>query len=575
MAEYDLVIRAGRVVDGTGVEPSTADIAVTDGRIVEVGRIGSKGHREIDADGLTVAPGFVDVHTHYDGQATWDDYLQPSSWHGVTTVVMGNCGVGFAPVVPEDRTRLVKLMEGVEDIPGVALTEGLSWDWETFPEYMDALERRAHDIDIAAQVPHAALRVRAMGKRAAARERATADEITLMAKLAREAIDAGAVGFSTSRTLNHKSITGELTPSYDAGDDELVAIASAIGDTGTGVMQIVTDIYEDTAPEFALIRRMLEASGRPMSISLVQINERPERYRKILDFLDEMNAAGHRLRGQVAARGIGVILGLECTLHPFMLNPVWKQISHLSVREQAERMADPDFKRQMLAAQTGDKDPNLIGGDFIDLYDRMFYLADPPDYEPALETSIAQQATASGRTPEDIAYDIVVSDDGRGKLYEPLLNYGHGSLDAVREMLTHRYTIPGLSDGGAHVGTICDGSFPTTLMQYWARDREYGRLELPFVIARQARATAEAVGLNDRGYIRPGYKADINVLDIDGMHLYRPTVHYDFPAGGRRLLQRADGYQHTFVSGVETYHLGEATGALPGRLIRGAREAQG
>ncbi|WP_153503751.1 N-acyl-D-amino-acid deacylase family protein [Cumulibacter manganitolerans] len=572
MAEFDLVVRGGTVVDGSGAEGFSGDVAVSGGRIVETGTVSGRGRREIDVDGAVVAPGFVDIHTHFDGQATWDSYLQPTSWHGVTTAVMGNCGVGFAPAVPADHQRLIRLMEGVEDIPGVALTEGLAWDWESFPEFLDALERNPHDVDFATQVPHAALRVRAMGSRAASHEIATGEEVAMMAKLAAEAIEAGALGFSTSRTLNHKSSDGELTPSYRAGVDELVAIARAIGETGTGVLQLVSDLPVKDQSEFELVTRMLEASRRPMSISLAQGGPNPDRYKSILAFITEMNERGHTLRGQAGARAIGIILGLECTLHPFMMNPVFKEIAHLPIAEQAARMSDPAMKSRMLAAQTAEKDPNIIGGELIDFYSHMVYLADPPDYEPDLRTqSLANRAFAENRTPEDIAYDIMVEDEGRGKLYAPLLNYGHGNLDAVREMLAHPHTVPGLSDGGAHVGTICDGSFPTTLLQYWVRDRPHGRLSLPFVIARQARATAEAVGLLDRGLLRPGYKADLNVIDMDALHLHRPTVRFDLPAGGRRLLQRADGYRHTFVSGVEVYHDGEATGELPGKLVRGAQ----
>lgn len=573
MAEFDLVIRGGTVVDGSGSDGFTGDVAVSGGKIAEVGKVSGSGKREVQADGRIVAPGFVDIHTHFDGQATWDSYLQPTSWHGVTTAVMGNCGVGFAPAIPADHQRLIQLMEGVEDIPGVALTEGLSWDWQTFPEFLDALERNPHDVDFATQVPHAALRVRAMGSRAASHEIATAEEIAMMAKLAAEAIEAGALGFSTSRTLNHKSSSGELTPSYRAGVDELVAIAKAIGATGTGVLQLVSDLPVKDQAEFELVTAMLEASGRPMSLSLAQGGPNPDRYKSILAFITEMNERGHTLRGQAGARAIGIILGLECTLHPFMMNPVFKaELAGLPIPEQAKRMADPQMKARILAAQTDEKDKNIIGGELIDLYTHMVYLADPPDYEPDLSTeSLTNRAAAEGRTPEDIAYDIMVSDEGKGKLYAPLLNYGHGNLDAVREMLAHPHTVPGLSDGGAHVGTICDGSFPTTLLQYWVRDRAHDRLTLPFVIARQARATAETVGLLDRGLLKPGYKADINIIDMDELHLYRPTVQFDLPAGGRRLLQRADGYKHTFVSGVEVYHDGEATGELPGKLVRGAQ----
>ncbi|MFV0532762.1 MAG: N-acyl-D-amino-acid deacylase family protein [Cumulibacter sp.] len=571
MAEFDLVIRGGTVIDGSGSDGFTADVAVAHGKVAEVGKVSGSGTREVEAAGAVVAPGFVDIHTHFDGQATWDNYLQPTSWHGVTTAIMGNCGVGFAPAIPDDHQRLIKLMEGVEDIPGVALTEGLSWDWQTFPEFLDALERIPHDVDFATQVPHAALRVRAMGTRASALEIATAEEVSMMAKLAAEAIEAGALGFSTSRTLNHKSSDGELTPSYRAGVDELVAIAKAIGETGTGVLQLVSDLPIKDQSEFDLVTRMLEASGRPMSLSLAQGGPNPDRYKGILQFITDMNEAGHTLRGQAGARAIGIILGLECTLHPFMMNPVFKaELAHLPIAEQAKRMSDPAMKSRILAAQTNEKDKNIIGGELIDFYSHMVYLADPPDYEPDLSTqSLLNRSAAENRTPEDIAYDIMVEDEGKGKLYAPLLNYGHGNLDAVRDMLVHPHTVPGLSDGGAHVGTICDGSFPTTLLQYWARDREHGKIPLPFVINRQARATAEAVGLLDRGLLKPGYKADINIIDMNELHLYRPTVSFDLPAGGRRLLQRVDGYKHTFLNGIEIYHDGEATGELPGKLVRG------
>jgi len=571
MSEFDLIVRGGTLVDGSGEPRRTADVAVRDGVVVEVGKVSGSAAQEIDADGAIVAPGFVDVHTHYDGQATWDSYLQPSSWHGVTTVVMGNCGVGFAPVEPADRNRLVELMEGVEDIPGVALTEGLPWTWQSFPEYLDALETRAHDLDFAAQVPHAALRVRVMGERAAAHTLATDEESQLMAKLAVEAIEAGAVGFSTSRTLNHKSISGELTPSYAAGRDELTTISRAIGETGKGVLQLVTD-WDDESIEtdFDLIRSMVGAAGRPMSFSLSQTAAAPDRFRKALRFLEEANAEGHRLRAQVAARGIGILLGLDLTLNPFVSNPAYQEIADLPVAERARRMADPELRRRILEIGIV-KNPSLIGGQFLDRIEVMFELGAEPDYEPDPAQTLARRASAEGVDPTELIYDILVKDEGRGMIYQPFTNYVNGSLDGALDQLKHDYTIPGLSDGGAHVGTICDGSFPTTLMQHWVRDRAGERLSLEFVVARQARATAEAVGFLDRGLLAPGYKADINVIDFDGLRLHRPEVHHDLPAGGRRLLQRADGYLHTIVSGVETYRAGEATGALPGRLVRGGR----
>ncbi|WP_110206834.1 N-acyl-D-amino-acid deacylase family protein [Nocardioides daejeonensis] len=571
MSEFDLIVRGGTLVDGTGEPRRTADVAVRDGIVVEVGQVSGRASQEIDADGAIVAPGFVDVHTHYDGQATWDSYLQPSSWHGVTTVVMGNCGVGFAPVQPQDRNRLVELMEGVEDIPGVALTEGLPWTWQSFPEYLDALETRAHDLDFAAQVPHAALRVRVMGERAAAHTLSTEEESQLMAKLAVEAIEAGAVGFSTSRTLNHKSISGELTPSYAAGRDELTTISRAIGASGKGVLQLVTD-WDDESIEtdFDLIRSMVAAAGRPMSFSLSQTAAHPDRFRKALAFLEEANAEGHRLRAQVAVRGIGILLGLDLTLNPFVSNPAYQRIADLPLAERARRMADPEVRREILEIGIV-KNPNLIGGQFLDRIEVMFELENQPNYEPDASQTLARRAAAAGVDPTELIYDILVSDGGRGMIYQPFTNYVDGSLNGAREQLVHPFTIPGLSDGGAHVGTICDGSFPTTLLQHWVRDRAADRLALEFVVARQARATAEAVGFFDRGLLAPGYKADLNVIDFEGLLLHKPEVHHDLPAGGRRLLQRADGYLHTVVSGQETYRNGEATGALPGRLVRGAQ----
>lgn len=573
MSAYDLVVRGGTVVDGTGEVRRTADVAIKDGIVVEVGKVAGRGRREIDADGALVTPGFVDVHTHYDGQATWDSYLQPSSWHGATTVVMGNCGVGFAPVVPADRERLVELMEGVEDIPGVALTEGLPWTWQSFPEYLDALETRPHDLDFAAQVPHAALRVRAMGERAAAHTLADDEEIAMMAKLAAEAVEAGAVGFSTSRTLNHKSISGELTPSYAAGRDELVEISRAIGATGKGVLQLVTDFDDESyGTDYDLIRAMVEASGRPMSFSLSQSRRRPDRFRETLRFLEEVNAEGHRVRAQVSARGIGLLMGLDCTLNPLSANPAYERIAHLPVAEQVRALQDPEMRREVLALGVK-ADPNRIGGSVLDRFDQMFELTDPPNYEPDPADTLEARAQRAGVPVEELVYDLLIADEGRGMFYLPFTNYVDGSLDGGRDMLAHDFTIPGLSDGGAHVGTICDASFSTTLLQHWVRDRERGRLPLEFVVQRQARATAEAVGFLDRGLLAPGYKADLNVIDLHALHLHKPVVHHDLPAGGRRLLQRADGYRHTVVSGVETYVDGQATGELPGRLVRGPQAA--
>ncbi len=570
MAAHDVVVRGGSVVDGNGGPPVTADVAVDGDRIVEVGRVSGSGRREIDADGAVVAPGFVDIHTHYDGQATWESRLQPSSWHGVTTVVAGNCGVGFAPARPEHRDRLIELMEGVEDIPGVALHEGLAWNWESFDEFLTALEALPHDVDLATQVPHAALRVHTMGERAAAHEPATPAEIAAMAALAGEGIRAGALGFSTSRTLNHRSVDGELTPSYDAGADELCAIAAAVGETGRGVLQMVSD-FPDPEAEFALLRRMAEASGRPLSFSLLQFPEDARRHKLLLSLMESSAADGLTIRGQVAARPVGMLMGLANTLNPFMTNPVWRRhCEGLAPHDQALRMHDPRVREEVLAAQTREKDRSRLGGHMIHKYHLMYALGDPPEYEPSPESSLANRAARDGVEPAEIAYDVVAAG---GMLYVTFANYAHGNLDDVHEMLVHPHTLPGLSDGGAHVGTICDGSFPTTLVQHWCRDRDGARLELPFVVQRQSRDTARAVGLHDRGVLAPGYRADLTVIDLDALRLHAPRMHQDLPAGGWRLQQRVDGYRHTVVAGRETYVDGEATDELPGRLLRGPRPA--
>ena len=562
---HDLVIRGGTVLDGTGSEARTADVAITDGLVTEVGAVDGPAHRTLDADGLLVTPGFVDVHVHYDGQATWDQRLIPSSWHGVTTVVAGNCGVGFAPVHPADHQRLIELMEGVEDIPGAALHEGLPWTWETFPEFLDSLDGRHYDVDLATQVPHGALRLHVMGERGAAREDATPEDIAAMAQLAAEGIRAGALGFSTSRTMNHRSSNGELTPTLTASADELVGIARAVGATGAGVLQAVSD-FADVDAEFGLFRSMAEASGRPLSFSLADAHGR--NWRRLLDLLEQANGDGLAMRGQAAARAIGILLGLQCTLHPFLGNTAFGELAGRPVPDQARAMADPDLKARVVAEATGA--PGLLGA-----WDRMFELGDPPDYEPDPSSSIGARAARDGREPADLAYDIVAADAGRTFIYVPIINWIDGNLDAVGSMLAHEHTVPGLSDGGAHVGTICDASFPTTLLSLWGRDRASGQIPLPYLVQQHTSDTARTVGLLDRGVLAPGYRGDCNLIDFDALRPRRPEIHYDLPAGGRRLLQRADGYVATIKAGQVTYEHGEATDALPGRLLRGGQPAPG
>jgi len=564
MADHDLIIRGGTVLDGTGGPARTADVAVTDGIVTGVGRVDGRATQELGADGLLVTPGFVDIHVHYDGQATWDNRLIPSSWHGVTTVVAGNCGVGFAPVRPADHDRLIQLMEGVEDIPGAALHEGLPWTWQSFPEFLAALDDRPYDVDLATQVPHGALRLHVMGERGAAREMATPDDIVAMATLARQGIEAGALGFSTSRTRNHRSSNGELTPTLTADADELVGIATEIGRTGTGVLQVVSD-FDDVDAEFGLFRSMAEASGRPLSFSLADAFGR--NWRRQLELLEQANADGVPMKGQAAARAIGILLGLQCTLNPLMTNSAFRELASLPVPELAKAMADPSVKQRVLDAAAAEGRGVLSG------FDRMFELGDPPDYEPDASTSIQARAEREGRDPLELTYDLLARDEGRTFLYMPIINWFDGNLDAVGEMLAHEHTVPGLSDGGAHVGTICDASFPTTFLTTWGRDRERGRMELPFLVQRHTSGTASTVGLYDRGVLAPGYRADVNLIDFESLQARRPEMRHDLPAGGRRLLQRADGYVATVVKGQVTYEAGEPTEALPGRLIRGGRPA--
>ncbi len=559
---HDLVIAGGSVVDGQGGPARPADVAIDGDRITAVTEPGRAGaaKRTIDADGAVVTPGVVDVHAHYDGQATWDSQMTPSSWHGVTTVVMGNCGVGFAPVRPADHDALVELMEGVEDIPGTALHEGLAWDWESFPEYLDALDRRRRDIDIAAQVPHGALRLYVMGERGSRRDDATDDEIAAMGRLAAEAVRAGALGFTTSRTRNHRTSTGDWTPTLTAAANELAGIAAAIGETGAGVLEVVSDFADEDA-ELETVLGMAAASGRPLSISVVQHSVRPQAWRRLLAAITDANLAGLEVTAQVAARPVGVLLGVRLTL-----SPLGASMTARSLGGDLEKLRNEDVRATVLAEMA--ERPSLFS------WDQMFCLDDPPDYEPAPEASVASLAGRLGVTAPEFVYDRVVSGEGDALFYVPFLNYVDGDLEAVREMLCHPFAVLGLADGGAHVGTICDGSFPSTMLTHWVRDRTRGeRLSLEHVVAMQTSRTARMVGLLDRGVIAPGYRADLNVIDLEHLTVRAPTVHFDLPAGGRRLLQRADGYLHTFVAGTETYVSGEHTGALPGRLVRGHQPA--
>lgn len=571
-ATPDLVIRGGTVIDGSGERPFTADVAVYRGVITEIGKVSARGRQEIDADGLLVTPGFVDIHTHYDGQVTWDSRLTPSSLHGVTTVVMGNCGVGFAPVRPDHHEMLIRLMEGVEDIPGVVLSEGLDWRWSSFPEYLDAVARVPHDIDICAQVPHGALRVFVMGERGANREPATEGEIAEMNRLMREALAAGAIGFSSSRTLNHRTSTGDPTPTLTAAEGELRGIARGLRDARAGVMEMISD-FEDMDAEFSTFCRMVEDSGRPMTISVAQRDHAPENWKRLLERIESAAGRGLPMKGQVCGRPIGTLLGLQGSLHPYVACPSYREIAGKPLAERVRIMRDPEFRKRLLSEQPI-KSGRLAVNYVAKGYHKMFRLGDPPDYEPDPSQSIAAQASREGRKPEEMVYDILLENDGRELLYFPLLNYTEFNLDNARKMITHPNTVFGLGDGGAHVATICDASFPTYALTHWGRDRKSDRLELPWLIKRQTRDTAAAVGLLDRGLLAPGMKADINVIDFNRLKLRRPYMVHDLPANGRRLMQKAEGYVATIVSGEIAYRDGEPTDALPGKLVRGAQKAR-
>ena len=565
-ASFDVVIRGGTLADGTGAPLREADVAVRDGRIAAIGRVSGAGRDEYDARGKLVTPGFVDVHTHYDGQATWDDHLAPSSWHGVTTAVMGNCGVGFAPVRAHDHDRLIELMEGVEDIPGVTLHEGLAWNWESFPQYLNVLDARRRDIDLCAQLPHGALRVYVMGERGANLEPATENDRGAMRRLAGDAMRAGAIGFSTSRTLNHRTVKGDPTPSLRATEDELMAIVMGMHDAGSGVVEMISDFNTpDLKTEFAMIRRIMGASGRPLSLSLGQAHSHPDGWKDVLAEIDAAVADGLPITGQVAPRPIGVLLGLQSSANPFSSLPSYQAIADLAVAARLAALRDPGL-RATLIAEARTMAEQGKGANF-----RMIFAlgGETPDYEPAEHSALAHIAEREGRDVLDLAYDRLLANDGRDFLFMPFANYARYNLDACGEMIAAANTIPGLGDGGAHVGLIADASFPTYWLSHWGRDRGYGRFDLAWLIKRQTMDTAHAMGLLDRGVLAPGLRADINIIDFDRLGCERPEMAYDLPAGGKRLLQRARGYAHIFVAGVETYREGLATGALPGRLVRG------
>jgi N-acyl-D-aspartate/D-glutamate deacylase len=571
MAEFDLVIRGGNVADGLGGPLRVADVAVKDGKIAAVGKVPGKGAEEIDAKGLLVTPGFVDIHTHYDGQATWDARMQPSSWHGVTTAVMGNCGVGFAPVRRADRDRLIELMEGVEDIPGAALHEGLKWNWESFGDYLDALEARPRDIDIAAQLPHGALRVYVMGERGAKLEPANETDIAQMRALTAEAMRAGALGFTTSRTLNHRTVKGDPTPSLRATHEELMGIARGMKDAGSGVFELISDFDNpDPVTEFGMIRGLVAESGRPLSLSLAQAGKSADGWKALLGMIESASKDGLPIRGQVAPRPIGLLLGLQGTLNPFVAHEAFAAIRDRPLAAKVAAMRDPMFRARIMAENDAKQTHPLARR--VMQFDQIYPLGNPPNYEPPRETAIAMQAERTGRDAAELAYDMLLEDEGRAFLFSPFANYTNYNLDCCGEMIAHPDTVMGLGDGGAHVGIISDASYTTYLLTHWGRDRAHGRFDLGYLVKRQTSDTARAVGLMDRGILAPGMKADINVIDFDKLRVNAPTMAFDLPAGGKRLLQGADGYVATVVSGTITYRDGKETGALPGKLVRGPQK---
>jgi len=582
MAEHELVIRGGRVVDGSGAAARVADIAVDAGRITAVGSGIGRGHREMAAEGLLVTPGFVDIHTHYDAQATWDPMFTPSSLHGVTSVVMGNCGVGFAPVRESERQELIELMEAVEDIPGTAMHEGIEWEWESFPEFMAALERRPHAIDFGLQVPHCALRAYVMGRRGTENRDATPADIEAMRGLVEEGLRAGALGFSTSRTELHKTLAGDPVPGTMAAHEELLGIGRGFANAGGGVFQLAAT-HREVLDELPWMKQLARETGAIVAFNLQQVDEAPDLYREVLGKLEEAHADGvTTLRGQFAGRPVGVLMGWQSTVHPFRLHPAYREIERLSIEERLVELRRPERREALtrpgsaLPAEMPKRTvvPLAFLRFLLSSFHKMYPLGSAPDYEPAPETSIALTARRSGRGELEIAYEAMMADEGNGLLYFPLFGYSTGRFDAIEECLTHPLTGLSLSDAGAHCGVISDASSPTFMLTHWARDRSRGeRMPLEFIVKRQTLDTARQWGLGDRGLLAPGQRADINVIDFEALAVESPRFAFDLPAGGRRLMQGARGYRCTLVRGVPIMEAGEPTGETPGALIRGRRSA--
>jgi N-acyl-D-aspartate/D-glutamate deacylase len=572
---HDIVIRGGTIVDGTGKSAFTGDVAISEGKIAAVGGKQGPARRDIDANGLLVTPGWVDAHTHYDGQAMWDPLLAPSCWHGVTTVIFGNCGVGFAPVKKHHRQALMDLMEGVEEIPNPVLAAGLTWEWESFPDFMDALERRERAIDICAQAAHLPMRVYVMGDRAIRREAATPDDIAEMRKLTIEALRAGAFGFTTSRTDSHKTPDGEMVPSRDADDHELLGIGSALGVTGTGAFGMNSD-FDDEDYELAWMTKLARETGRPIWFLLTDRYEDPQRWRRLIRAVHAARAQGLSLTAQIAGRPIGVMMGIGTALNPFTVRPSYKQIEGLPIEEQRRRLRDPEMRRKILAEKPSDAEVAKLA-QFRQLitsrFDLFFTMGNPPDYEPGPEKSVAAIAAREGKTTDEVAYDYILEDGHY--LYFPVVNYVHGDHETIREMLNDPACLLGLSDGGAHCTSIVDAGVPSYMLMHWGRDRARGpRLPLEMLVKRQTSETANFFGLTDRGRLAPGLRADVNLIDFKGLSMQKPEIVYDMPANGKRFIQRVEGYETTIVAGQPIFERGEHTGALPGKLVRAPRRGE-
>jgi N-acyl-D-aspartate/D-glutamate deacylase len=564
---HDLVIRNGKIVDGTGQPSFIGDVAIDNGKITSVGGKAAAARREIDATGLLVTPGFVDIHTHYDGQVTWDPYLTPSSWHGVTTLVMGNCGVGFAPVEKGKEEFLIGLMEGVEDIPGTALAEGIKWNWESFPEYMNAVENMKRAIDVGVQVPHGSVRAYVMGERGAHNEAATPEDIEKMAAVVRDGIKAGALGFTTSRTMLHRAKNKDLVPGTFASEDELLGIGRALGQAGHGVFEMASDMVGPDATMEWMVKLSAE-TGLPITFAMAQTDKEPDSYRKMLARVKELNENGAHLAPQISARPTGLLMGLESSLHPFITHPTYKTIAHLPIDERVAKMREPEMRAQILSEEPSvhDKATRFM----VTNFSKFFPLGDPPDYEPVRESSVAARAERLGISAAELTYDLLLERNGRELLYMPFGNYAEYNHNALREMLLDPVTTLGLSDGGAHCGLICDASMPSYMLAHWVRDRSRGeRMPVETAVRLQTSDTAKLYGLGDRGVLAPGMKADLNVIDLDALKLHAPQMVFDLPAGGRRLIQRAEGYKFTILSGEVTFQDGVPTEAMPGKLIRG------